>query len=235
MRSLLFCLAGLILLLVCSAGIWAQSSSSSPAGGASSPSAPANAQTPDASSSPSSSSASPSSFPASKPAKAQAPDLSPPRSDRVNVGDLGTELGESSSRDTQIDDNEPENDARAHPRSAEAVAAEAGAAGSANSVGEFHPWDPHKAAKSVEVGDYYFKRKNYKAAEDRYREALVYKENDAEAIFHLAVCLQKMERSGEALAQYEGYLKILPYGPHAGEAQKAIEHLTASAKAEAAK
>jgi hypothetical protein len=101
MRSLLFCLAGLILLLVCSAGIWAQSSSSSPAGGASSPSAPANAQTPDASSSPSSSSASPSSFPASKPAKAQAPDLSPPRSDRVNVGDLGTELGESSSRDTQ--------------------------------------------------------------------------------------------------------------------------------------
>jgi hypothetical protein len=44
-----------------------------------------------------------------------------------------------------------------------------------------------------------------------------------------------MERSGEALAQYEGYLKILPYGPHAGEAQKAIEHLTASAKAGAAK
>jgi tetratricopeptide (TPR) repeat protein len=153
----------------------------------------------------------------------------------VNVGDLGTELGESSSRDTQIDTSEPENDERAHPRSAEAVAAEAAAAGGANSVGEFHPWDPHKAAKSVEVGDYYFKRKNYKAAEDRYREALYYKENDAEATFHLAVCLQKMERGGEALAQYEGYLKILPYGPHSNEAQKAIEHLTASAKAGAAK
>jgi tetratricopeptide (TPR) repeat protein len=153
----------------------------------------------------------------------------------VKVDDLGPELGESSSRDTQIDASEPENDARAHPRSAEAVAEEAAANGSASAVGEFRPWDPHKAAKSVEVGDYYFKRKNYKAAEDRYREALVYKENDAEATFHLAVCLQKMERSGEALAQYEGYLKILPYGPHAGEAQKAIEHLTASAKAGAAK
>jgi hypothetical protein len=44
-----------------------------------------------------------------------------------------------------------------------------------------------------------------------------------------------MERGGEALAQYEGYLKILPYGPHSNEAQKAIEHLTASAKAGAAK
>ena len=209
-------------------GVWGQSSSGSQAGAAAPASAPAtsgagNSQAPD------------NSFPTEKPAKAQAPDLSPPRSDRVKVGDLGTELGESSSRDTQIDTSEPENDARAHPRSAEAVAAEAAAAGAANSVGEFHPWDPHKAAKSVEVGDYYFKRKNYKAAEDRYREALYYKENDAEATFHLAVCLQKMERGGEALAQYEGYLKILPYGPHASEAQKAIEHLTASAKAGAAK
>src|SRR5579863_1396883 len=217
------------LLLACGVGVWAQSSSSSqsggaPAGSSSSPSAPANAQTSDSSSS----------SPASNPAKPQRPDLSPPRSDRVNVGDLGTELGESSSRDTQIDTSEPENDERAHPRSADAVAAEAAAAGGA-SVGEFHPWDPHKAAKSVEVGDYYFKRRNYKAAEDRYREALYYKENDAEATFHLALCLQKMERPREALAQYESYLKILPYGPHGNEAQKAIEHLTASAKAGAAK
>ena len=40
-------------------------------------------------------------------------------------------------------------------------------------VSEFHPWNPHKAAKDIEVGDYYFKeRKNYRAAADRYREAL---------------------------------------------------------------
>ena len=152
----------------------------------------------------------------------------------MNVGDLGTELGESSSRDTQIDTSEPENDERAHPRSADAVAAEAAAAGGA-SVGEFHPWDPHKAAKSVEVGDYYFKRKNYKAAEDRYREALYYKENDAEATFHLAVCLQKMERPGEALAEYESYLKILPSGPHAKDAHLAIDDLTQAPKARRAK
>lgn len=153
----------------------------------------------------------------------------------MNASDLGTDLGESSSKDTQVDVDAPENDARAHPKSAEAVAEEAAAAGDANAVGEFHPWNPHKAGKDVEVGDYYFKRKNYKAAEDRYREALFYKENDAEATFHLALCLQKMERPREALEQYQTYLKILPSGPHARAAHEAIGELTAPAKTRAAK
>ena len=92
-------------------------------------------------------------------------------------------------------------------------------------VREFHPWDPHKAAKDIEIGDYYFKRKNYRAAEDRYREALLYKQNDALATFQLAVCLDKMDRSNEAVREYENYLKILPNGPQAEKAQKAIERL----------
>ncbi len=90
---------------------------------------------------------------------------------------------------------------------------------------EFHPFDPHKAAKDIEVGDYYFKRKNYIGAESRYREALLYKENDAVATFKLAICLEKLNRPDEALTQYESYLKILPYGPEAGESKKSIERL----------
>jgi tetratricopeptide (TPR) repeat protein len=102
--------------------------------------------------------------------------------------------------------------------------------GDAN-VSEFHPWNPHKAAKDVEVGDFYFKRKNYRAAEDRYREALFYKDNDAVATFRLAVCLDKMDQPDEARTQYEAYLKILPHGPQADEAQKAIERLKGPAAA----
>jgi len=98
-------------------------------------------------------------------------------------------------------------------------------------AGEIHPWDPHKAAKDIEVGDFYFKRKNYRAAEDRYREALYYKDNDAIATYHLALCLEKLDRPDEARSQYESYLKILPYGPEAENAKKAIERL----KGEAAK
>jgi tetratricopeptide (TPR) repeat protein len=96
-------------------------------------------------------------------------------------------------------------------------------------VSEFHPWDPHKAAKDVEVGDFYFKRKNYVGAESRYREALLYKDNDAIATFHLAVCLEKMNRPDEARQEYESYLKILPYGPQAEDAKKAIARLTSPA------
>ncbi len=95
-------------------------------------------------------------------------------------------------------------------------------------VSEFHPWNPHKAAKDIEVGDFYFKRKNYRAAEDRYREALVYKENDAVATIKLAVCLEKLYQPDEARKQYESYLKILPQGPQADEARKALLRLKAA-------
>jgi tetratricopeptide (TPR) repeat protein len=165
----------------------------------------------------------------STPAKTQTPDLRPPRSDRVNVGDLGSDIGESSSKDTQVDLSPPADDSKKHPESSESLSdAEAETSGG-TTVGEFHPWDPHKAAKDVEVGDFYFKRKNYHGAEDRYREALYYKENDAIATFRLAVCLEKMGRSDEALAEYEGYLKILPHGPEASEAERAIDRLRGTA------
>jgi tetratricopeptide (TPR) repeat protein len=151
------------------------------------------------------------------------PKLAPPRSDRVDAASLSNEPGESSSKNTQIDLSPPPDDAKAHPQSSEILTDEGSAAG--GGAMEFHPWDPHKAAKNVEVGDYYFKRKNYVAAESRYREALLYKDNDADATYKLAVCLEKMSRLEEAVEEYERYLKILPYGPEAANTKNAIEHL----------
>jgi Flp pilus assembly protein TadD len=156
------------------------------------------------------------------------PSLAPPRSDRVNANDLGPATGQSSSKDEREDLSAPEDDAKKHPRSAEAMA-EAKAELSPGGISEFKSWDPHKAAKSVEVGDYYFKRKNYRAAEDRYREALRYKENDALATIRLAVCMEKLEEFEDARAEYESYLKILPFGPDAETAKKGIERLSARA------
>ncbi len=155
------------------------------------------------------------------------PKLTPPRSDRVDASSLDNAPGESSSKDTQIDISPPPDDEKEHPQSSDLLRDEGSAEGGSNTT-EFHPWDPHKAAKDVEVGDYYFKRKNYVGAESRYREALLYKENDADATYKLAICLEKMERPDEALVEYQAYLKILPYGPEAGNAKKAIERLKAS-------
>ena len=189
----------LFVVLFSSLGLWAQDSK---------PPASSNPQKPDSTA-------------------ARTPNLAPPRSDRVNAEALDNAPGESSSKNTQIDLSPPDDDAKAHPLSSEVVGDAETAPGS-TAVAEFHPWDPHKAAKDIEVGDFYFKRKNYRAAEDRYREALYYKDNDATATFRLAICLEKLDRPDDARTEYESYLKILPYGPQSDEAKKAIERLKAA-------
>jgi tetratricopeptide (TPR) repeat protein len=143
----------------------------------------------------------------------------------VNADALGDEPGESSSKDTQIDLSPPVDDAKVHPKSSDVLVDEGSSGSSGADVNEFHPWDPHKAAKDVEVGDFYFKRKNYRAAEDRYREALLYKNNDAVATIRMAVCLEKLDRMDEARQEYESYLRIVPHGPQAEQARKAIDRL----------
>jgi Flp pilus assembly protein TadD len=147
----------------------------------------------------------------------------------VQVDDLGTAVGESSSKETQVDLSPPADDAKVHPKSSAALAA--AESGGPGAITELKSWDPHKAAKDVEVGDFYFKRKNYRAAEDRYREALRYKDNDAVATIRLGECLEKLGIWDDARAEYESYLKILPHGPQAPEAQKAIDRLKAQAGA----
>ena len=154
----------------------------------------------------------------------QAPDEKGPWNSPPPNSDRDKESGVSSSRDTQVDLSPPKDDAKNHPASAVAVT-DAESDRSSEDVQEFRPWDPHKAAKDVEVGDFYFKRENYVAASSRYQEALVYKPDDAVAHYRLAKCLEKMDRPEEARSHFEAYLQILPHGPFAGDAQKSLEKL----------
>lgn len=204
--QLISCL--LFLILVCPSSLPAQSSSQS------SSNEPSSSQSPSASKDSDSTTATP----------APNPKLEPPRSDRVNINDMGNTEGESSSKNTQIDLSPPADDAAAHPRSADAM--DKAENPPDTSVSEMHAWNPHKAAKDIEVGDFYFKRKNYRAAESRYREALYYKNNDADATFRLAICLEKMNQPDDAIAEFQSYLRILPHGSKSEDAQKAIERLS---------
>lgn len=133
----------------------------------------------------------------------------PPRSD-------DTPAGESSSKATKVD---------LSPPPGEAPPPGMGTTGEANDVKEFKPWDPHKADKNVEVGDFYFKRGNYRAALSRYQEALYWKDDDAIALFRLGACQEKLGEYPEARKNYEAYLKILPDGEFSAEAKKGIERL----------
>jgi tetratricopeptide (TPR) repeat protein len=129
---------------------------------------------------------------------------------------------ESSSRDTLIDLSPPRGDRR-NPE------VEPAAEPSAD-VSEMKPWNPHRAMKHVEVGQFHMKRGNYRAAEDRFREALQYKPRDAVATFRLAQALEKRGKLDEARKNYEEYLKILPSGKFAKDAENALKRLDKSAQ-----
>ena len=136
------------------------------------------------------------------------------------------EAEESSSHDTRIDISAPKDDAKNHPGSKAALEdLDIPENIDASGVQEFHPWNPMKALKNIEVGDFYFKRKNYKAALERYKEALYYKDGDALASFRLAVCQEKLGDKAEAKKYYEQYLKILPEGPFAKDVHASLDRL----------
>jgi tetratricopeptide (TPR) repeat protein len=162
------------------------------------------------------------------PTYAQQEDSPPPQSEqqRDKSDDSARATEQSSSKDTRIDLSPPSDDQKNHPQSGTAVV---DAQDAASDVQEMHPWDPHKAAKDVEVGDYYYKRKNYRASLDRYKDALIYKPNDAVANFRLAECQEKTGNPDEAVIHYQEYLRILPHGPLAPDAEKALVRLKADA------
>ncbi|MGZ7057537.1 MAG: tetratricopeptide repeat protein [Candidatus Angelobacter sp.] len=123
----------------------------------------------------------------------------------------GSVTGESSSKDSQIDMN-------GHSAKEEPEAP-------AEDESVLKPWDPHKADKDVEVGRYYLKLKNYRAALERFNHALTYKPNDAEAIFGLAITQEKLDLMSLADQNYRKYLEILPNGPRSKEAQEGLKRV----------
>jgi Tfp pilus assembly protein PilF len=118
--------------------------------------------------------------------------------------------GESSSRDSQIDLKARRKEEPAPAEEDESV---------------LKPWDPHKAAKDVEVGQWYLKIKNYRAALERFNHALTYKPDDAEAIYGLAVTQEKLDLLAPADQNYRKYLAILPHGPRAKDAEEALKRI----------
>jgi tetratricopeptide (TPR) repeat protein len=151
------------------------------------------------------------------------------QADREKSQQRSAEPGESSSRDTRIDLTPPKDDAKEHANGPEMPG------DAARDVGEMHVWNPYRAVKDDEVGDFYFKQKNYKAALARYQDALDYKQNDAVANFKIAQCYEKMSQPDQAIIHYHEYLKILPEGPFSKQAKKALQKLEAAEKQSSSK
>ena len=87
------------------------------------------------------------------------------------------------------------------------------------------PFDPLRAAKAVEVGEFYMRRKNYDAAISRFEEAVYFKQNYALTYLRLGQAYEKALRPVDALRAYRKYLEILPTGKDASWIKKRIDEL----------
>ena len=87
------------------------------------------------------------------------------------------------------------------------------------------PEAEREAQRNRDAGEIYYRDKNYRGSESRFREALRYEPADPVATFGLAESLEKLGKRDEARDVYQTYLKILPNGPSAAEAKKALKRL----------
>jgi len=85
-----------------------------------------------------------------------------------------------------------------------------------------------EAQRNREAGEIYYGDKNYRGSESRFREALRYEPADPVATFELAESLEKLGKKAEARDAYQTYLNILPNGPSAKGAKKALNRLPSS-------
>ena len=85
--------------------------------------------------------------------------------------------------------------------------------------------DPYSAAQDVEVGDFYYQDKNYRAALSRYEGALVNKPGDPGIFFRLGKTAEKLGDNARAMREYQASIDAAPSGPSAKESKNALSHL----------
>jgi tetratricopeptide (TPR) repeat protein len=83
-------------------------------------------------------------------------------------------------------------------------------------------FEPFKAEKSVEVGMYYLKKKNYDAAIERFQDALRFKPGFARPHLLLGRAFEKKGDFEDSILHYKAYLEILPNAEDAKQVRKKI-------------
>ena len=86
-------------------------------------------------------------------------------------------------------------------------------------------WDPLRAEKDLEVGQYYMKRGDYDAAIDRFNDAIEAKPGFAIPFKYLGEAQEKRKLKKKALKSYQRYLDLVPHADDAEKIRKKIEKL----------
>jgi len=85
-----------------------------------------------------------------------------------------------------------------------------------------YSFNPLEAERDVKVGNYYFKKGNYKAAASRFREATRWNPSYAEAFLRLGDSEEKLKDKQAAQDAYAKYLELAPDGKEAGAVKKKL-------------
>jgi tetratricopeptide repeat protein len=88
--------------------------------------------------------------------------------------------------------------------------------------------NPGRAKKDAEVGGFYLKNGDYQGALLRYQDAMAVDPTNVDAIFGLAETQQMLKKNADAARNYQLYLDIVPNGPKAKQAMKALKTLQAA-------
>jgi tetratricopeptide (TPR) repeat protein len=88
--------------------------------------------------------------------------------------------------------------------------------------------NPGRAKKDAEVGGFYINSGNYQGALERFQDAMANDPTNVDAIFGLAEAQQMLKKNADAARNYQLYLDIVPNGPKAKQAMKALKTLQAA-------
>jgi tetratricopeptide (TPR) repeat protein len=88
-----------------------------------------------------------------------------------------------------------------------------------------YKFNPLQSKKEIQVGEEYYKKGNFRAASNRFREATKWNPGNSEAWLRLGEAEEKNHDSREALQAYEKYVQLAPDSKNAGDIRKRIDKL----------
>ncbi|HWF09088.1 MAG TPA: tetratricopeptide repeat protein [Bryobacteraceae bacterium] len=86
-------------------------------------------------------------------------------------------------------------------------------------------FNPVQSNKELSVGEFYFKKNDFRAAASRFREATKWNESNADAWLRLGDAEEKMKDVKAAHEAWEKYLQLAPDAKNAAEVRKKLEKL----------
>ena len=86
-----------------------------------------------------------------------------------------------------------------------------------------YSFNPVRSNKDVTVGEFYFKKGDFKAAAGRFREATKWNDGNAEAWLRLGDAEARMKDTKAAQEAWKKYLQLAPDAKNAAEVRKRIE------------